>query len=77
MFPLTDSGYRDKLYKPLTVWATFALLLMIAGAIGINIVPREYIGIPERFSVFAATGFNGVLGVYLFHGFRTSKNLKP
>lgn len=67
-------GYRDKKYKSLAVWATFALLLMFAGAIGTNIVPREYFGIPERFSVFAATGFNAVLGVYLFCGFKVSKN---
>lgn len=65
-------GYRDKKYKSLAIWATFSLLLMFAGAIGVNIVPREYFGIPERFSVFAATGFNAVLGVYLFQGFRTS-----
>lgn len=27
------------------------------------------VGIPERFSVFAATGFNAVLGIYLFKNF--------
>jgi len=66
-------GYRDKQYKTLAIWAIFALLLMVAGAIGINIVPIEYVGVPERFSVFAATGFNAVLGVYLFRGFREIK----
>lgn len=62
-------GYRYSQYKSLAIWATVALLLMFAGAIGINIVAKEYVGIPERFSVFAATGFNAVLGVYLFLGF--------
>lgn len=62
-------GYRDRKYRSLAVWATMALLLMFAGAIGTNIVPREYFGIPERFSVFAATGFNAVLGIYLYWGF--------
>lgn len=62
-------GCREKKYKSLAVWASAALLLMLAGAIGINVVPLEYFGIPERFSVFAATGFNAVLGVYLFRGF--------
>lgn len=62
-------GYRDKRYRSLAIWATIALLFMFAGAIGTNIVPREYFGIPERFSVFAATAFNVVLGVYLFCGF--------
>ena len=28
-----------------------------------------YFGIVERFSVFAAVGFNAVLGWYLFEGF--------
>lgn len=46
-----------------------AFLLMLAGAVGTGAVPREYFGIPERFSVFAATGFNAVLGIYLFNGF--------
>lgn len=38
--------------------------------IGTNIVPREFFGIPERFSVFAATGFNAVLGFYLYCGLK-------
>lgn len=62
-------GYRDKQYKSLAVWATAALLMMFMGAIGVGVVPIEYFGIPERFSVFAATGFTAVLGVYLFKGF--------
>lgn len=62
-------GYRKKYYRPLATWATIALATMFIGAIGTNVVPREYFGIFERFSVFAATGFNAVLGVYLFSGF--------
>ena len=62
-------GYRKKYYSPLSTWATIALATLFIGAIGTNVVPREYFGIFERFSVFAATGFNAVLGVYLFNGF--------
>ncbi len=62
-------GYRDKRYRSLALWATAALALMLMGAVGTNAVPPEFFGIPERFSVFAATGFNAVLGVYLFRGF--------
>lgn len=62
-------GYRSKQYRSLAVWAAIALLLMFAGAIGTNIVPKEFFGIAERFSVFAAAGFNAVLGIYLYHGF--------
>ncbi len=63
-------GYRDPKYRSLALWATAALLLMMLGAIGTNVVSQAYFGIPERFSVFAATGFNAVLGVYLFRGFK-------
>nr|WP_307990764.1 DUF998 domain-containing protein [uncultured Niameybacter sp.] len=66
-------GYREKQYKSLAIWATVALVLMFAGAIGVGIVPKEYFGIPERFSVFAVTGFNAVLGVYLWRGFPTKQ----
>lgn len=63
-------GFRSKQYKSLAIWAALALLLMFAGAIGVGVVPREYFGIPERFSLFAATGFNAVLGIYLFRGIK-------
>lgn len=66
-------GYRDKKYFSLSLWAGVFLLFMFAGAIGTNIVPKEFFGIPERFSVFSATGFNAVLGINLFHGFRFKK----
>lgn len=62
-------GYRNKQYRSLAVWATAALSSMLLGAICTNIVPKEFFGIPERFSVFAATGFNAVLGMYLYTGF--------
>ncbi|WP_251864859.1 DUF998 domain-containing protein [Enterococcus malodoratus] len=65
-------GIREKSFFSLSIWASLALILMIAGAVGINVVPIEYFGIPERFSVFAATLFNAVLGVYLFNGFNNA-----
>ncbi len=69
-------GYRDKNYRSIAIWATIALLLMFAGAIGTNIVPKQYFGIVERFSVFAATGYNAILGIYLFNGFGQNKRAK-
>lgn len=62
-------GFRDKRYRYLAICAAIALLLMFVGAIGTGVVPKEFFGIPERFSVFAATGFNAVLGICLFNGF--------
>ncbi|MBG9987750.1 DUF998 domain-containing protein [Aerococcaceae bacterium DSM 111176] len=63
------AGFKDKTFRNLGRWALLALLMMFAGAIGVGIVPAEYFGIPERFSVLAATGFNAVLGIYLLNGF--------
>ena len=62
-------GFRSGKHRPLAVCALIALLMMFAGAIGTNVVPKAYFGIVERFSVFAATGFTAVLGIELFHGF--------
>ncbi len=69
-------GYRDKNYRPIAIWATIALLLMFVGAICTNNVPKQYFGIVERFSVFAATGYNAILGIYLFNGFGQNKRAK-
>ena len=48
------------------VCAAVALAMMLVGAMGMRIVPAEYFGVVERFSVFAATGFNAALGIHLF-----------
>ena len=61
-------GYRKKQFVSLAVFATIALVLMFIGAMGTNMVPKEYFGIVERFSVMSATGFNAVLGIYQFRG---------
>lgn len=61
-------GLCQRACPSLAVWAVIALGLMMAGAIGVNVVPETYFGIPERFSVFAVAGFQAVLGIYLFCG---------
>ena len=48
------------------ICAAVALFMMLVGALGMKIVPANYFGIVERFSVFAATGFNAALGIHLF-----------
>lgn len=40
--------------------------MMLVGALGMKIVPAAYFGVVERFSVFAATGFNAALEIHLF-----------
>jgi hypothetical membrane protein len=61
-------GFRKKAFVSLAAWAAAALAAMCAGAIGVGAAPEAYFGLFERFSVFAATAFNAVLGVYLFRG---------
>ena len=61
-------GYRKRRLISLAVWATIALAAMFGGAIGVSVAPPEYFGLLERFSLFAATGFTAVLGMYLFLG---------
>ena len=40
--------------------------MMLTGALGMKLVPAAFFGVVERFSVFAATGFNAALGLHLF-----------
>ena len=63
---LLAGGLKGRAFPALSAWAGAALGLMLAGAIGVNAVPAAYFGIPERFSVFAATGFTALLGVQLY-----------
>ena len=60
------AGIKDKEYRLYGTFAGIALGMMLVGALGMNIVPKEYFGVVERFSVFAAVGYNAVLGVQLF-----------
>lgn len=62
-------GMKTNKYKQLSTSALLSLLLMFIGAIGTGLVPSEYFGIPERFSVFSVTIFNAILGIYLYLGF--------
>ena len=65
---LIVNGCRKKCAKGIGVWAAAALAMMMAGSVGTAVAAPEYFGVMERFSVFAAVGFNAVLGVYLFRG---------
>ena len=60
------AGVKDRSCRSYGVCAAVALAMMLVGAIGMKIVPAEYFGVVERFSVFAATGFNAALGIHLF-----------
>ena len=60
------AGAKSKGCRFYGVCAAVALAMMLVGAMGMKIVPAEYFGVVERFSVFAATGFNAALGIHLF-----------
>lgn len=60
------AGIKNKSCRSYWICAGIALFMMLVGAMGMKIVPADYFGIIERFSVFAATGFNAALGLHLF-----------
>lgn len=60
------AGYKNKEHLSYAICASVALFMMLAGALGTKIVPQNYFGVVERFSVFAVTGFNCALGIHLF-----------
>lgn len=63
------TGIKDKCMKGTAVCAGIAFLMMMVGAMGQGIVPPDYFGIVERFSLLAAVGFGAVIGIDLFNGF--------
>lgn len=67
------AGAKSKDCRSYGICAAVALGMMLIGALGTKLVPAEYFGVVERFSVFAATGFNAALGLHLFF----SKNDEP
>ena len=60
------AGAKSKGSRSYGICAAVALAMMLVGALGMKIVPADYFGVVERFSVFAATGFNAALGIHLF-----------
>ena len=73
---LIIAGFRQAESRSLGRWAGIALAMMMIGAVGTGIAPPQYFGIVERCSVFAAIGFNAVLGWYLFRGFAAPDKYK-
>lgn len=70
---LIIAGFKKDGIRGFGIWAAVALIMMMIGAIGQKAVPPQYFGIVERFSVFAAVGFNAVSGIYLFRGFSDNR----
>lgn len=66
---LVVAGRRDQRVRMLGRFAALALAMMLVGAVGKGLVPLAFFGVVERFSVFAAVGYDAVLGTFLFRGF--------
>ena len=66
---LIIAGFKKGGIRGIGIWAAVALAMMMTGAVGQAVVPPQYFGIVERFSVFAAVGFNAICGIYLFRDF--------
>ncbi|MBQ9006526.1 MAG: DUF998 domain-containing protein [Atopobiaceae bacterium] len=66
---LIVAGRQDQGVRMLGRAAALALAMMLVGAVGQGLVPLAYFGVVERFSVFAAVGYDAVLGLALFRGF--------
>ncbi len=60
------AGVKDRSCRSYGICAAIALGMMLVGAVGMKLVGAAYFGVVERFSVFAATGFNAALGLHLF-----------
>ena len=70
------AGAKSKDCRSYCICAAVALAMMLVGALGMKIVPSAYFGVVERFSVFAATGFNAALGIHLFCMNPDNKSIK-
>ncbi len=66
-------GFRNAGIRSLSYWAIFALLMMVSGALLSSGAGPDYFGLFERFSVFSASGFTAVLGLYLLTGFKQTE----
>lgn len=60
------AGAKDRSCRSYGICAAAALAMMLVGAVGMKLVSARCFGVVERFSVFAATGFNAALGMHLF-----------
>lgn len=60
---ISIGSFKEK-HKLLGYLSIISLICMFVGAVGSGIVPREYFGLFERFSVYSAVVFNAILGLY-------------
>jgi len=57
--------FRAKGHKWLGVISICTLLILMAGAMLINIMPKEYFGVAERINVYAIIIYTGILALWM------------
>ncbi len=67
---LIIAGIKRKEVRSIGIWAAIFFAMLLMGPIGMASFPAGYFGIGERFSIYATIGFEAVLGLYLFNGFK-------
>jgi len=58
--------FRAKGHKWLGIISISTLLVLIAGSMSINIVPKEYFGVAERINVYAIIIYTGILSIWMY-----------
>jgi len=53
-------------YKRLGIVSIVTLLLLTAGAISINILPKKYFGLAERINVYSIIVYTGILSLWMY-----------
>jgi len=57
--------FRAKGYKWLGIISITTLLILMAGAMLINIMPKEYFGVAERINVYSIILYTGILSLWM------------
>jgi hypothetical protein len=61
---------RTKQYKHIGIISLCTLILLIIGAVLVNILPKEYFGIAERINVYSIIIYTSILSIWMY------KNIK-
>jgi len=67
--------FRAKGHKWLGIISISSLLVLIAGATLINIMPKEYFGVAERINVYSIIIYTGILALWMIKYFKTNWNI--
>jgi len=57
--------FRAKVHKWLGVISICTLLVLMAGAMLINVMPKEYFGVAERINIYSIVIYTGILSLWM------------